>query len=76
MKRDIIEYTAPKADIVEVMVECGFDNSFSVGEWGDGGTEDGEAEQRDDETALSRLPYYSFSLLATTLYIENQTIIK
>lgn len=76
MKRDIIEYTAPKADIVEVMVECGFDNSFSVGEWDDGGTEDGEAEQSDDETALSRLPYYSFSLLATTLYIENQTIIK
>jgi len=44
MKRDIIEYTAPEADIVEVMVECGFDNSFSVGEWGDGGTENGEAE--------------------------------
>lgn len=44
MKRDIIEYTAPEADIVEVMVEYGFDNSFSVGEWGDGGTEDGEAE--------------------------------
>ena len=44
MKRDIIEYTAPEADIVEVMVECGFDNSFSVGEWDDGGTEDGEAE--------------------------------
>lgn len=44
MRKDITEYIAPEAEVVEVVVERGYDNSFSVGEWGDGGTEGGEAE--------------------------------
>lgn len=44
MKNELNGYSAPDIEALAVAVEHGFDNSFTVEEWGDGGEESGEAE--------------------------------
>lgn len=37
-------YVAPVVEFVSVAVEHGYDTSISLGGWGDGGSEEGDAD--------------------------------
>ncbi len=37
-------YLTPEVEVLAIAVERGFDNSFTLDEWGDGGSEEGEAD--------------------------------
>ncbi len=44
MNKNVEQYKAPQCDVIAVVVERGYETSFVIGDWEQGGNESGDAE--------------------------------